>query len=181
MRPDQRFGRGGLVGRTRTVSSRNPGTSLPRAGSISASAKRIRAAQAEDSATTVSFPLSREQRFTLFASSGPKASITATCHSDASAVAGAPLTRIGRRAEIKSPTDLGGNPWRTLCLSRRGVFGIVSRLLGLECIAVKRLDGAMTTGFPAGCKSLKLLGSPIRTATSMATGISGRVVLERAG
>ena len=69
-------------GRTRTSSSRNPGVTARSAGSTSASAKRIRAAQAEDSATTVILPLSRVHRFTLLASSGPNAFITATCHSD---------------------------------------------------------------------------------------------------
>ena len=44
---------GAAAGRTRTLSSRYPGTSSRRVGSISASAKRMRAAQAEDSATTV--------------------------------------------------------------------------------------------------------------------------------
>ena len=175
---DQRFGRGEFVGRTRTVSSRNPGTRRPRLGSISASAKRIRAAQAEDSATTVSLPLSREQRFTLFASSGPNACITATCHSDASSVAGAPSTSIGRRAEIKSPTDLGGNPWRTLCLSRRGVFGIVSRLLGLT-VSLEHCSRERTTRMPAMCKALKLLGSPPKT-TPMATGSPSEVAPELA-
>ncbi len=51
-------------------------------GSTSASAKRMRAAQAEDSAMTVILPLSRVHRFTLLASSGPNAFITATCHTD---------------------------------------------------------------------------------------------------
>ena len=127
----------GFLGRTRTVSSRNPGTRRLRLGSNSASTKRMRAAQAEESATTVILPLSREQRFTLFANSGPNAVITATCHADVSSAAGAFSTSAGRRAEIKSPTDLGGDPWRTVCLSRRGLLGIVSRLLGLEVLQSK--------------------------------------------
>jgi hypothetical protein len=130
------------LGRTRTTNSRNPGTVSRKDGSRSASAKRIRAAQAEDSATTVILPAAQLQRFTLTASSAPNALITATCHSDVSEVLGAPSTSVGRRADIKSPTVLGENPWRALCLSRRGVLGIVSRLLALRICFARMLKGA---------------------------------------
>ena len=127
----QRLGPPVREGRTRTASSRNPGTSLAIRSSPSASANRMRAAQAADSAVTVTFPLSRVQRFTLTANSGPKTAITATCHSDVSALAEARWARVGRRAEIKSPTVFGVDPGRTVRLSRRGLLGIVLRLLAL--------------------------------------------------
>ena len=57
------------------------------AGSASASANRMRAAQAEDSAITVILPLSRVQRFTLFARSG----------SQCLHYCDLPLGRLGRR------------------------------------------------------------------------------------
>jgi hypothetical protein len=141
-------------GRTRTISSRYPGVAAFRSGSASASLKRIRAAQAEDSATTVSLPLSREHRFTLLARSGPNAFITATCHTDSSGAERARWRRAGRRAEIKSPAVAGLEPGRTVCLFREGLLGIVSRLLGLMVLPVKRLEGAMTSRLPARCKSL---------------------------
>ena len=146
--------RGRRVGRTRTASSRNPGTSSRRVGSISASAKRMRAAQAEDSAMTVILPLSSEQRFTLFASSGPSAFSTATCHSDVPAASSALSTSVGRRAEIKSATVLGAPPIRTVCLSRRGLLGIVSRLLA-RVVSLDRFLKERTTRMPAMCNSLK--------------------------
>src|SRR5687768_17932301 len=90
----------------------------------SANAKRMRAAHAADSATTVSVPRSRLQRFTLFASSGPSAFITATCHSDASGALRARWAKAGNRAEIKSRAVVG-LPGRMLCLSRWGLLGIV--------------------------------------------------------
>ena len=137
------------LGLTRTTSSRNPGTFPARPASRSASANRMRAAQAEDSATTVILPLSRLHRFTLLASSGPRAFITATCHSDVSSAPGARSTSAGRRIEIKSPTERGAGPGRTVCLSRWGLLGIVSRPQ-----ARYRLTGRM----PAVRKSLKYLG-----------------------
>ena len=77
-------GRGaGCRGRTRTISSRYPGVTAAQLGlRLRPALKRIRAAQAEDSAITVILPLSRVHRFTLLASSGPNAFITATCHTD---------------------------------------------------------------------------------------------------
>lgn len=141
-------------GRTRTISSRYPGVTAFRSASASASLKRIRAAQAEDSATTVSLPLSRLQRLTLLARSGPNAFITATCHTDVSGAERARWSRAGRRAEIKSPAVAGLEPGRTVCLFREGLLGIVSRLLGLMVLPVKRLEGAMTSRLPAWCKSL---------------------------
>jgi hypothetical protein len=141
-------------GRTRTTRALYPGVSRFNCGSISARAKRIRAAQAEDSATTVIVPLSRLHRFTLFASSGPSASITATCHSDVSGTEKARCISAGRRAEIRSPAVLGRVPGRWVCLFREGLLGIVSRLLGLDEYLVKRLEGAMTTRLPARSKSL---------------------------
>ena len=126
----QRRGEGRDFGRTRTLSSRYPGTRSRSAGSMSARAKRILAAQAEDSAITVILPLSRLHRFTLLDSSAPKAPITATCHSDDLSVLGALSTSVGRRAEIKSLMVRGAEPGRTVCLSRWGLFGIVSRLRG---------------------------------------------------
>ncbi len=133
-------------GRTRTISSRYPGVAARSAGSASASLKRMRAAQAEDSAITVSLPLSRLHRFTLLASSGPNAFITATCHTDSSDAERARWARAGRRAEIKSPAVLGLDPGRTVCLFRSGLLGIVSRLLGLLVLRCPRL--------PARYKSL---------------------------
>ena len=145
------------------MSSRNPGAvpsrrTFSRAcswGSASASAKRIRAAQAEDSAITVIVPLSRLQRFTLFPSSNPNASITATCHSDASGVERARWARAGRRVDIKSPAVRGLEPGRTVCLFRIGLLGIVSRLLGLTVLPVQNSHRERTTRMPATCKSLK--------------------------
>ena len=142
-------------GRTRTTSSRNPGVMARSCGSISARTKRMRAAQAEDSATTVILPLSRLHRFTLLASSFPRAFITVNCHSDVSGRERARWARAGRRAEIKSPAVLGLDPGRTVCLFRGGLLGIVSRQLGLTVSPVKSLEGAMTYRLPAECKSLK--------------------------
>jgi hypothetical protein len=138
---------GRRLGRTRTTSSRNPGVRVRSWGSASAKVNRMRAAQAEDSATTVILPLSRLQRFTLFASSGPSAFITATCHSDVSGLERARWARADRRAEIKSPAVRGLPPGRTVCLFRVGLLGIVSRLLGLNSERKNRM--------PARCKSLK--------------------------
>ena len=154
--PEVAEGAGPCFGRTRTISSRNPGVTARSSGSTSASLKRIRAAQAEDSATTVSLPLSRLHRFTLLARSGPNAFITATCHSDSPGTERARWRRAGRRAEIKSPAVEGLEPGRTVCLFREGLLGIVSRLLGLMVLPVKRLEGAMTSRLPARCKSLNL-------------------------
>jgi hypothetical protein len=134
-------------GRTRTTSSRNPGVTARSSGSISARTNRMRAAQAEESAITVILPLSRVLRFTLLASAGPSAFITATCHTDSSGAERARWARAGRRAEIKSPAVLGFEPGRTVCLFRRGLLGIVSRLLGLMVLRCSRL--------PARYKSLK--------------------------
>jgi hypothetical protein len=133
-------------GRTRTISSRYPGVTARSSGSASASLKRMRAAQADDSAITVSFPLSRLHRFTLLARSVPNAFITATCHTDSSGAERARWARAGRRAEIKSPAVLGLDPGRTVCLFRSGLLGIVSRLLGLMVLRCSRL--------PARYKSL---------------------------
>jgi hypothetical protein len=133
-------------GRTRTISSRYPGVTARSSGSASASRKRMRAAQAEDSAMTVILPLSRAHRFTLLARSGPNAFITATCHTDSSGAERARWARAGRRAEIKSPAVLGLEPGRTVCLFRGGLLGIVSRLLGLMVLRCSRL--------PARYKSL---------------------------
>jgi hypothetical protein len=133
-------------GRTRTTTSRYPGVAALSAGSASASWNRMRAAQAEESAMTVILPLSRAHRFTLFASSGPSAFITATCHTDVSGAERARWTRAGRRAEIKSPAVVGLEPGRTVCLFRGGLLGIVSRLLGLMVLRCSRL--------PARYKSL---------------------------
>ena len=133
-------------GRTRTISSRYPGVTARSSGSASASLKRIRAAQAEDSTMTVILPLSRVHRFTLLANSVPNSFITATCHTDESGVERARWTRAGRRAEIKSPAVLGLDPGRTVCLFRGGLLGIVSRLLGLMVLRCSRL--------PARYKSL---------------------------
>jgi hypothetical protein len=108
--------------------------------------KRIRAAQAEDSAITVMLPPSRVHPFTLFARSGPNASITATCHTDVPGAERARWARAGRRAEIKSPAVVGLEPGRTVCLFRGGLLGIVSRLLGLMVLRCSRL--------PARYKSL---------------------------
>jgi len=123
---------------------------------VSASANRMRAAQAEDSATTVIVPLSRLHRFTLLARSGPNASITATCHSDASGAERARWAKAGSRAEIKSRA-VSGLPGRLPCLSRWGLLGIVSRSLGLTVLPVKTFDREWTTRMPALCKSLKYL------------------------
>jgi hypothetical protein len=97
---------------------------------------------------TVILPLFKVMPFTLLAKSGPSAFITVTCHSDASAVERARWARAGRRAEIKSRTERGAAPGRTGCLSRWGLLGIVSRLLGLRV-------RTGTTRMPAMCKSLK--------------------------
>src|SRR4029079_13843264 len=94
----------------------------------------MRAAQAEDSATTVMRPRSKVQRFTLTASSGPRAFITATCHSDDSEALGAPSTSFGGLPKMNSPIAVGGASGRIVCLFRRGVLGIVSRLLGLSVL-----------------------------------------------
>jgi hypothetical protein len=146
-------------GLTRTTSSRNPGDRAAKrpwsSGSASASAKRMRAAQAEDSATTVIRPFSKLQRFTLFASSFPSTFITVTCHSDASGAERARWRRAGRRAEIKSPAVLGLVPERVVCLFREGLLGIVSRLLGLTVMPVKNSHRERTTRMPASLKSLK--------------------------
>jgi len=143
------------LGRTRTTSSRNPGVTARSSGSISASAKRIRAAQAEDSAITVILPLSRVHRFTLFPRSLPNAFITVNCHSDASGRERARWARAGRRAEIKSPAVTGLDPGRTVCLFRTGLLGIVSRLLGLMVLPIMPPSGERTLRLPARCKSLK--------------------------
>lgn len=142
-------------GRTRTSRPLKPGVALAM-GSSSASANRMRAAQAEDSAITVIVPPSRLQRFTLLARSGPNASITATCHSDASGAERARWARAGRRADIKSRA-VTGLPGRLPCLSRWGLLGIVSRPLGLTVLPVKTFDRERTTRMPALCKSLKYL------------------------
>jgi hypothetical protein len=146
-------------GRTLTTSSRKPGdTSASRAyscGSASASAKRMRAAHAEESATTVIRPLSRLTRFTLLMSSFPSAFITVTCHSDVSGAERARWRRAGRRVEIKSPAVLGLDPERVVCLFREGLLGIVSRLLGLTVLPVKNSHRERTTRMPASLKSLK--------------------------
>ena len=142
-------------GRTRTVSSRYPGVIERRDGSISASKNRMRLAQAEDSAFTVILPLFNVMPFTLSARSGPNAFITATCHSDVSGVDPARWARAGRRADIKSRTERGLAPGRTACLFRRGLLGIVSRLLGLLVLPVKNSHRERTTRMPASCKSLK--------------------------
>jgi len=142
-------------GRTRMVSSRNPGVISRSFGSISASAKRMRAAQAEDSAMTVILPLSSVHRFTLFASAGPSAFITATCHSDDSGAKRARSARAGRRAKIRSPAVVGFEPGRTVCLFRKGLLGIVSRLLGLTVLPVQNSHRERTSRMPASCKSLK--------------------------
>ena len=141
-------------GLTRTTASRKPGVASRSAGSASASANRMRLAQAEESALTVILPLFSVMPFTLLASSGPSAFITVTCHSDASGVERARWARVGRRDEIKSRTARGAGPGRTNCLSRMGLLGIVPRLLGLMVLPVKRLEGAMTTWVPARCKPL---------------------------
>jgi hypothetical protein len=141
-------------GRTRTTSSRYPGVAARSSGSASASRNRMRAAQADDSAITVSVPLSRVHRFTLLARSGPNAFITATCHTDSPGAERARWRRAGRRAEIKSPAVLGLEPGRTVCLFRTGLLGIVSRLLGLMVLPVKSLEGRMTSRLPARYKSL---------------------------
>ncbi len=64
---------------------------------------------------------------------------------------GARSTSVGRRAEIKSPTDRGDNPWRIRLLVSGGLLGIVSRLLALvfrfEEIALRE----RTTRMPAMC------------------------------
>jgi hypothetical protein len=146
--------RGACRGRTRTISSRYPGVTARNSGSTSASLKRIRAAQAEDSVITVSVPLSRAHRFTLLASEGPNAFITATCHSDSPGAERARWRRAGRRAEIKSPAVLGLEPGRTVCLFRRGLLGIVSRLLGLVVLPIMDSPGEQTSRLPARCKSL---------------------------
>jgi hypothetical protein len=142
-------------GRTRTTSSRKPGASSRSCGSISARTKRMRAAQAEDSATTVILPLSRVHRFTLLANSVPNSFITATCHTDESGAERARWTRAGRRAEIKSPAVLGLEPGRTVCLFRSGLLGIVSRLLGLVVLLIMDSLGERTSRLPARCKPLK--------------------------
>jgi len=141
-------------GRTRTMSSRYPGVTARSSGSTSASLKRMRAAQAEESAITVIRPLSRAHRFTLLARSGPNAFITATCHSDASGAERARWARAGRRADIKSPAVLGLDPGRTVCLFRGGLLGIVSRLLGLMVLPIKHSLWERTFRVPARCKSL---------------------------
>lgn len=155
MGTDQPAGRDGLRGLTRTASGRKSGTSFRSCGSASARAKRILAAQLEDSVTTVILPPSSEHVLTLFPSSGPSAFITATCHSDDSGVERARSTSLGRRVEIKSPAVTGLPPGRTVCLFRVGLLGIVSRQLGLRVLPVKRLEGAMTSRLPAQCKPLK--------------------------
>jgi len=141
-------------GRTRTTSSRNPGVRARSCGSISARTKRMRAAQTEDSATTVIFPLSSVQRFTLLANSVPNSFITATCHTDSSGRERARWARAGRRAEIKSPAVLGLDPGRTVCLFRSGLLGIVSRLLGLMVLPIMASPGERTFRLPARWKSL---------------------------
>jgi hypothetical protein len=122
-------------GLTRIRSSRKPGVTAAMAA-VSASANRMRAAQADDSATTVSVPFSSVQRFTLFARSGPSSVITATCHADVSGVERARCAKAGSRAEIKSRAVVG-LPGRMPCLSLWGLLGIVSRLLGLTVLPVR--------------------------------------------
>ena len=60
---------------------------------------------------TVILPLFKVMPFTLLAKSGPNAFITVTCHSDVSGVERARWARAGRRAEIKSRTVAGYEPW----------------------------------------------------------------------
>ena len=140
-------------GRTRITSSRKSGVTARSCGSMSASANRMRLAQAEDSASTVILPLFKVIPFTLFANSGPRAFVTVTCHSDASGVERARWARAGRRAEIKSRTVRGAGPGRTGCLSRGGLLGIVSRLLGLVVLPLKDIRGSDNV-VPARCKPL---------------------------
>src|SRR5919109_3149394 len=102
----------------------------------------MRAAHAADSATSVMVPRSRLHRFTLFASSGPRAVITAPCHSDVSAALRARCAKAGSRAVIRSRAVVG-LPGRTVCLSRGGLLGIVLRPLSLAKLPKRSFEGAV--------------------------------------
>src|SRR5512134_1236858 len=146
--------RTGWRGRTRTCRPLNWGVTAAMAV-VSASAKRMRAAQAEESATTVIVPRSRLHRFTLLANSGPSAVITATCHADSCGTERARCAKAGSRVEIKSRAVVG-LPGRVPCLSRWGLLGIVSRLLALRILPMNHSPGhrERTTRMPAVSKSL---------------------------
>ena len=142
-------------GRTRTVSSRKPGVIRRSSASISASANRMRAAQAEDSAMTVILPLSRVHRFTLFASPGPSALITATCHSDDSGAKRARSARAGRRAENQGSGRRGFRARADGLLVSGGSFGHSFAPAGPTVLPVQNSHRERTLRMPARCKSLK--------------------------